>query len=174
MEIWKDLPEYENYQVSSMGRVRSKDREIMQFGHKNMYKRIMKGKILKPRMQNCGYLIVWLSHNGRIVVSIIHKLVASAFLPTPNAKEEINHKDGNKMNNEVCNLEWISHSENVRHSYSMLRRKKKGINILCLTTGEIYDSMTAAAKSIGKTKNAIYQVLKGRNKTAGGKRWTRI
>lgn len=82
IEIWKDIPEYEGvYQVSIFGRVRSLDREIAQNGRKNIFTRIMRGKILTPRKQNNGYCVVWLSKNGMVKAYTIHKIVMSAFNP---------------------------------------------------------------------------------------------
>lgn len=66
-EVLKNIPEYEDYQVSNYGRVKSSDRIIKQYGHKGFYERVMRGKILKPRTQNGGYLIVWLSRNGKSI-----------------------------------------------------------------------------------------------------------
>ena len=65
VEEWREIKDYPNYEVSSLGRVRSKDRLVGQFGHKKNYTRIMKGKVLQPRKQNAGFLVVWLSVEGK-------------------------------------------------------------------------------------------------------------
>jgi hypothetical protein len=169
-EEWRDIQGFENYQVSNMGNVRSKERVVTQKGHKNNYKRIMKSCLLKPRKQNSGYLIVWLSVNGKSKPYTIHRLVAKAFLAMSDG--EVNHKDGDKTNNFVGNLEWVSRSEHIIHSYEKLGRKKSmNKRVLCVETGEVFDSMADAERVKGIPRRSICHVLHGRNKTAGGYTW---
>lgn len=100
---WADVLGYEGlYSVSTDGQV---------YTHK--YK-----KILKPRSKR-GYLNVSLSKNKKRKEFKIHRLVATAFIPNTNNKEQVNHIDGNKNNNEVTNLEWVTQSENITHSYGL-------------------------------------------------------
>lgn len=114
MEKWKDVFGYEGlYQVSDAGRVRSLDiNRVDKLGRKLK----KKGRILKG-IEVMGYLKVNLWKGGVMKIHAVHRLVAIAFIPNPEGKPQINHKDGNKENNHVSNLEWCTHSENTRHAY---------------------------------------------------------
>lgn len=108
-EIWKDIDGYEGiYQVSNLGRVRSLDRKV--------YNYMKKGRVLKPRDNGHHYQYVSLS-NGGITDKhcYIHILVAKTFIENPNEYEQVNHKDFDKTNNSVDNLEWVSRSQNIEH-----------------------------------------------------------
>lgn len=113
MEVWRSIPNYEGYYiVSNLGKIKSLERTL-QFGNRT---RIKPEIILKPFINNCGYECVDLYKNKKVKKCKVHRLVASAFLDNP--KKEVNHKDGNKLNNSVINLEWCTHSENHKHSYA--------------------------------------------------------
>lgn len=172
-EIWKDIKGYEGlYQISSRGRVRSLDRDIEQISRGgNPYKRRMKGMLIKPGILNSGYEVVWLQKEGISEALTVHRLVAKAFIPNPNDKNDVNHLDGDKTNNELSNLEWVTRSENIKHSHRIIGRKSNGRKIKCIETGEIFNSIVEAS---GKTKihrGNISHVLNGRNKKAGGFTW---
>ncbi|WP_295902914.1 NUMOD4 domain-containing protein [uncultured Alistipes sp.] len=123
MEIWQDIPEYEGlYQVSNTGKIRSLDRISR---HNCRSFRSIKGRILKPFPVQGGYLAVYLCRDGIKRSFKVHRLVAFAFCPNP--QKEVNHKDGNRQNNNVSNLEWCSRSENNRHSYAILGRKSPNL-----------------------------------------------
>lgn len=112
-EIWKDIEGFEGlYQVSSYGRIKSLSRSI---NSRNNKPRISKDKILKPITLNNGYQSIFL---GRKYPKLIHRLVAKAFLK--NEKETVNHKNGIKSDNRVENLEWATHTENMRHAFKNL------------------------------------------------------
>lgn len=113
-EIWKLLPNYENeYEVSSLGRVRSITRKTL--GRWNKLK-TNNGRVLKSSQIKNGYLRVDLSKNGKSSHQLIHRLIALAFIPNEQDKPCVNHKDRNRTNNEVLNLEWVSYSENTQHA----------------------------------------------------------
>ncbi len=104
-EIWKDIRGYESlYQVSNLGRVKSIPREGT------------KGGFLKPSISKSGYLCVTLSKNNKTKRFPIHRLVANNFL-------EVNHKDGNKLNNKLNNLEFVTKSQNILHRFRVLKQK---------------------------------------------------
>lgn len=122
-EEWRDVPNFEGYQVSSLGRVRGIDRLC---GNRPG---VTKGKILKPFRNKRGYLEVNLYNNSKSTAKIIHRLVAKAFISNDFNKPQVNHIDGNKLNNEVSNLEWMSNSENQLHAYSLgLQPSRAGEN----------------------------------------------
>ena len=107
MEIWKIIPEDSRYEVSNLGRLRS-----------NCFGRT---KILKLSPTSTGYLMTTFGQ--------IHRTVAKAFIPNPLNKEQVNHIDGNKSNNCVDNLEWVSSYENIKHAITTgLRKDGKGRN----------------------------------------------
>lgn len=112
MELWKDIPSYEGlYQASTMGRIRS----------------LYTNKILKHEISKNGYCKVTLCKNRVRKLCSVHRLVATTFLPNHNKKLQVNHKDGNKTNNCVDNLEWATSKENIIHSYkNKLQIPKKG------------------------------------------------
>lgn len=135
----------------------------------------MKGKIIKPKLQNNGYYVVWLSKDGKVKPYTVHRLIAKAFIKEIKGSNYVNHIDGNKKNNNVSNLEWCTPRENITHSYRKIgRNPSKSLPVLCVDTGEKYSSMQEAAKVKGITKCAISHVIHGRNKTAGGLRWQKI
>lgn len=113
-EIWKPLKDVvvfgDNYEVSNLGRVR------------HIKKR---WRELKPTINSHGYQRVLLYLDGKCKTIKVHKLVALMFIPNPNNLPVINHKDGNKLNNEVANLEWVTYSENNQHAYDTGLRSKK-------------------------------------------------
>lgn len=108
-EIWKDIKYYEHYyQVSSLGKLRSLDRVDCNGNHR-------KGKPLKLFCDKDGYLIASLSKAGVAKHYKVHRIVAEAFIPNPNKLPQINHKDENKQNNRVDNLEWCTAQHNINY-----------------------------------------------------------
>lgn len=189
-EIWKDIEGYEGlYQVSNMGRVRSIDRVIYQEHEGITYSRLMNGRMLKYNNDKQGYLLVHLSKNGKRICKKVHRLVAEAFLENKDSKEYVNHIDGNKQNNVVYNLEWVTPSENNIHAYktklstpnlNMLGRKGKDnpcikkiyqINKNNHNIIKLYYGSCEAQRITGITASNIRACCKGRIKTAGGYIW---
>lgn len=114
-EKWKEVEGYEGYyEVSTLGRVRSVDRRIV--FKNNAGSRKYKGQILKQRISTSGYPIVNLNINKNCKTVSVHRLVATAFIEKEEGKEIVNHIDGNKRNNNVENLEWVTYSENLLHA----------------------------------------------------------
>lgn len=115
-EIWKDILDYEGlYQVSNLGRIKSLNRKVTQYNGYNYSERFYKGKILKYCVKPNGYAQVGLGKNGKIKWFAVHRLVAQAFIDNLNNEKYINHKDENKLNNKVENLEWCSCSYNINY-----------------------------------------------------------
>ena len=129
-----------------------------------------------------GYLAVDLYENGERKTKRVHRLVAEAFIPNPDNKTEVNHKDGNKLNNNVSNLEWVTSKENVRHawdnglmkpSYSMLGRKnpnggRTGRPFKIVETGDVYETLKECEEAIDGNNRHINDCLRGRQKTHRG------
>lgn len=113
-EIWKDVPKFEGiYAVSNTGKVKVLTHKVIRKDGKPY---TCKEKILKPH-QTKGYLQATLSVEGTRFFYGVHRLVALAFIPNPQNKPEVNHKDGNKLNNCLDNLEWVTTSENIHHAF---------------------------------------------------------
>ena len=113
IEFWKTIEGYTNYHISNYGIVKSLKHN--------------KQKILKLSDNGLGYLFVELCKNNTSLKLYVHRLVAQTFIPNPNNKPQVNHIDGNKQNNRVYNLEWCTHSENIKHSYKIgIRENCKG------------------------------------------------
>lgn len=173
MEKWKDIVGYEGiYEVSNKGRVRRLFK-----GTKGTLDRIVKGQT-SPH----GYHRVQLTFNGKIKYLFAHRLAALSFIDNPENKPFVNHIDGNKLNNNIENLEWVTGKENNIHAIKMglstpsVKRagkkahklNKRKINQYDLSGNYIktYSSITEAKKKTGIS--GINQNLGGRNKSAGG------
>lgn len=115
VEVWKDIKGFEHYEVSSIGNVRSKERTSYFINNGKPINRLVKSFILKPSIA-CGYKRVALYKNNVPFEYKIHRLVAETFISNPENKEQVNHIDGNKTNNHVSNLEWVTRSENTIHA----------------------------------------------------------
>lgn len=171
-EIWKDIKGYEGlYQVSNLGRVKR-----ILFINRICIKE--KEKMLKPRQNKFGYLLVSLSKNGKIKQITIHRLVAETFLNNPNNYSDINHKDENKQNNNVDNLEFCTHKYNTNYGTRVQKIKEKnklkGKSILQIKNGKIikkwFNIKQAGTQLNINTKN-ICSCCKGKRKSAGGYQW---
>lgn len=114
MEQWKDIEGYEGfYQVSNCGRVKSLARETNAVIQMNTEDRIKKAS----QKGKDGYLTVQLYKNNTAKSVYVHRLVAESFIPNPLKKKTVNHKNGNKQDNRVENLEWMTYKENNKHAY---------------------------------------------------------
>lgn len=117
-EIWKDVPQYnEYYQASDMGRIRSKDRIVIRTRNTRQHCYLKRGKVLSPTIEGSNYWQVLITVPGVRRHEKVHRLVAFAFMPNPKNKRCVNHKDGNKGNNCISNLEWVTHGENLIHAH---------------------------------------------------------
>lgn len=152
-EIWKDITGYENaFEVSNLGNFRSKDRYVpCRWGGLRSYP----GKVLKTETIVEGYQRIVLMKNAVRKRYMCHRLVAQEFIPNPNNKPFVNHKNGNKADNRACNLEWCTQSENELHSRMVLGNNSKGKTfprkVKCLDTNTIYSSMSKVIQTIGET-----------------------
>ena len=166
VETWCKIDGFNNYSVSNKGRIRDDKR----------------GVIKAKQLSKDGYYKVDLYNNGIRSTKRVHRLVAETFLPFDENRLDINHKDGDKLNNNIDNLEWCTKSENMLHayrtglakpSYSMLGRKnpnggRKGKPIRIVETGEVFKSITECEKAINGNNRHICDCLSGRQKTHRG------
>ena len=119
-EIWKPIKNYENYyMISNKGRIKTVSRYIVY--REGTTAVFVKGKILKPSIRPCGYKHIRLLDKRDFD---IHRLVATHFLDNPDNLPTVDHIDGNKLNNKVTNLEWVSYKENNQRAYDLgLKRR---------------------------------------------------
>lgn len=146
-EEWRPVKGYEGlYEVSNMGRVKSLHAS--------------QGRILKQGTSH-GYMLVNLCKDGICNMKQVHRLVATAFIRNPNNYEVVNHKDGNKKNNTVDNLEWCTQRYNIRHAcrngLMNVNALKKSV-ILYKICGE-YDSITEAAEALGVSRQSLSRAI---------------
>jgi hypothetical protein len=124
-EIWKNIKDWEGYKISNLGRVKSLPKKwIIQ----NNNIQITKERFKKNFKTNGGYLQVDLSKNTKRYHKYLHRLLAEAFILNPENKPEVNHIDGNKLNNNLKNLEWVTSSENKKHAFKIGLKSHKGIH----------------------------------------------
>ena len=172
---WKDIEGFEGYyQVSDTGVVRSLDRYIVD---SKGVKRLLKGKVMKQSLSYSNsrgdtYYIVNLRKNCKANIKSVHRLVASAFIENPNKYPTVNHKDGNKLNNNVSNLEWSSYSENNTHAIRNNLRSARGCRIFQYTKDGCivneFMSVSEASRATGIGRGTISHCVNGRTNTAGG------
>ena len=159
MEIWKEIKGYEGlYQVSNYGRIKNKF------------------KILKQKRNKFGYLVLRLSKNNKKKDFLVHRLVAQAFIENKDNLPQVNHKDENKQNNNITNLEWCSSSYNINYG----NRNKKVSNKISKKVAKynlegnlikIYNSMTEAQEENDIWHSRIGKCCRDKSKTAGGYKW---
>lgn len=137
-------------------------------------KKFYKGQILKPQ-KYMGYNCVQLHKNGKYKWEKVHRLVAKAFIFNPQNKSQVNHKNGNKLDNRVENLEWNTASENTQHAYDngMINHYKKKIIQYDLNMNLIktWDSAKEIEKELNIYNSSVCECCKKRRKTAGGYIW---
>lgn len=125
-EKWIPIEGFELYEVSNFGRVKSNSRKIVINGHK-----VQRREHIKLPSVRGGYENIHLFIKPRSKTMSVHRLVAKYFIPNPDNKLYVNHKDGNKRNNRVSNLEWVTHQENIDHSMRTGLFTAKGENHYC-------------------------------------------
>lgn len=158
MEIWKDIPGYEGYyQASNKGNIKSMLFQCNLTGKKYPRERVLKQKIDKDKNKR-----VELWKNGENKTWLVHRLIGITFLGIPKEKMTINHKDGNRLNNNLDNLEWLSLADNIRHGFKTDLYPQKHVLLTNKITGkkEIMLSMSQASKYIGKKVKYISDAIR--------------
>ena len=186
-EIWKDINSYNNYQVSNLGRIKSKERYVnTAYGAK----RKIKEKILKPILDSRGYYVICLyNKNGKSTPKTIHRLVGNAYIENINDYPIINHINGIKTDNRVENLEWCTQSHNVKEAYRLglekpqltnlgkfgnKNKKSRKIKQIDIETGKIINifyGVCEAERKTGINFRNIDLCLKNKRNKAGGYKW---
>jgi hypothetical protein len=185
LEIWKPIQGFESlYEISNLGNVKSLDKPLNRLDSK----KLRKEKLIKQVIRK-GYLRVGLSKDGFRKFFTVHRLVAMAFMPNGNFSLTINHKDGNKRNNLIENLEWCTRSEQIKHAIRIglfkpisprergyvntpqeyeKAAKKRQKAVICLTDDFVFDSLKEAIEYTGVPKTTFCRKLKF-NKPINGK-----
>lgn len=173
-EVWKDIEGWEGqYEISNLGRVKSLPK------WKGTY--MSKERLLTPTDNGRGYLVVNFRIKNYRKCYLVHRLVAQAFIDNPYNKEEVNHIDGDKTNNTVMNLEWVTKQENINHAWEtgLIDLKRSGGTIAVDQFSEdgtyitTYFSMTEASKHTRAFANEISNCCNGKSIQSGGYRWRR-
>ena len=184
-EIWKDIAGYEgHYQASNTGKIRSLDKEVS--GRGGSIRKIY-GKVLSATDDGKGYLKVAFQTDGRKTRRLfkVHRLIALAFLAKPSQDNfEVNHKDGDKTNNHIDNLEWSTPSENMQHAIKTNLQdrsagSKKTKVALLKADGSIdmvFDSIASANEFMNfpSSGSGISDNINGRNKSYKNTNWKKV
>lgn len=154
-EEWRDIEEFPGYQVSNLGNVRALNRVV--YCKSGQYRHLEAKPVALIKNAYNFYLYANFHKNGKAYTRSVHRLVASAFIPNPENKREVNHKDGNKENNAVDNLEWVTPSENQTHSYATGLHPNVKSCILVDECGNRYKfvSQQKAGEFLGRNPNYI-------------------
>lgn len=162
-EIWRDIDGFENYQISNLGRIKSKERIVSN----SCRAYVKKEEILKTHIMKSGYLaIVLRDKEQKKHLLKIHRLIAEIFIPNPNNYTQVNHIDGDKTNCDIENLEWSTPQQNTRHAMKNgLRRRYTGRNVQKIyqinaetkEVEKVHETFADAARSIGNNSvGSIY------------------
>lgn len=165
-EFWKTFPESAGIEVSSFGNVRSLDGVKCSEG----YEHYTSGNYYTNNRLNKGYRGVCIPIDGKHVTKKVHRLVAQTFIPNPNNLPQVNHKDGDKSNNNVSNLEWCTNSYNSEYKKKFGKSLGHPVFAVNLSTLEIswFPSQIEAGRSLEVNTGHVNSVVKGKIKQLSG------
>jgi hypothetical protein len=183
-EEWRDIDGFDGfYQCSNLGRIKRCKRRRSIHG---IVQIIEKPYIMRQTIRDDGYLAITIQYFGKRELFLVHRVICSTFIDNKVNHKEVNHKDGNKANNHIHNLEWVTHSENIKHSYSKLGRissfsgkigklNYNSIPVIKKTKNGIfverYDSARSAYRETNIDYGHISACCSGKRKSAGGFIW---
>lgn len=148
----KQIKGFENYHITENGQIYSNHRQSF-------------GKAKKTKVNNKGYVMVTLYKDKKEYTKYLHRLLAENFLENPNCYAEVNHKDGNKLNNKLDNLEWCSISENRKHCRRVLLKNTNPIKVLMKNGEEIdFNFMIECSEWLGIRNSTLSNILNGYRK----------
>lgn len=162
-ETWKDVVGWENsYEVSNLGRIRTKERIAT---NKRGFTSAIRTKLKVAYIDGDGYQRISLYEDGRTQLLGVHRVVASAFIPNPDGFPQVNHKNGDKADNRVENLEWVTNTQNIQHSIQLgLRDPKSGRRpIVCIDDNTHFDSVASLHRHIGGSYNELVHLFNSSN-----------
>lgn len=175
-EIWKDIDNYEGlYQVSNLGNVKS-----LNYNHTG------NPRLLKPHESESGYYYVYLRKDKHTTGFRVHRLVASAFVPNPDNKPQVNHINENKKDNRAINLSWMTAKENSNYGTRNRRistclsdgrtgrkygKHSRAKPVYCVELDKVFSCASEAGDTLHITKSNISRVCNGNGYTAGGYHW---
>ena len=168
-EVWKDIPCYEGiYQASNLGRIRSTEGKTT-YSRKHGV-RHWKSRVLKPKVDNQSSQRVSLWKEGKRKDLLVHRLVAATFLGKPPKNYTVNHKDGNRLNNCIDNLEWISLADNIRHGFEAgLYSSQKSVVLKIDNNAVEFRSMAQVDVFLNRAKGYTSNRLKKHNTLVNSK-----
>lgn len=183
MKNWKDIPGFEGlYKASTEGEICSIERTVFN----GVAYHILRGRTLKPIPNGTGYFAVCLRKENKTFRLYIHRLVAMTFIENDNYNLEVNHIDGNKENNRLENLEWVTRSANQNHKYKVLKHsgankgktgilnwRSKPVNMINQNNEIVktFPAVMEAARQLNIDNASIRSVIYGKSKTCCGYKW---
>lgn len=158
MERWKSVDDFPTYEVSDEGRIRN----------------VKTGRVLKKTRTSKGYEQVSLRKDKQQHVLRVHRLIADTFYGEHDDLD-VNHIDGDKLNNKLSNLEFCTRKENINHAFRTgLKQPSRMKKVRVIETGVVYNSIRECARQIGVDQSMICQCLTGRQKTTHGYSFERV
>lgn len=155
-EIWKPILNWEHYSISNYGRVKNNKT----------------GKIRSTYINNSGYTCIQLYKQGTMKHFLVHRLVAETFIPNPYQLQDVNHKNENKQDNYVENLEWISHQKNCQYGERNIKTTIKNSRpIICIETKEEFLNASEIKRKYGFDNSLIHKCCKGQYSSCYGYHW---